>query len=98
MSNMRTRGIRAASTSCCEPAGFDIGEGWLAYDSIDPYWKAFLVGLLNTLRVALAGIVLATMLGTLLGRGPLLAQRAGARRCATATSRPSATSRCCCSC
>ena len=33
----------------------------IPYDSIDPYWKAFLVGIINTLRVAILGIVLATL-------------------------------------
>ncbi|MFN3567162.1 MAG: amino acid ABC transporter permease, partial [Burkholderiaceae bacterium] len=41
----------------------------IPYDALDPYWKAFAVGVLNTLRVAVIGIVLATILGTLLGIG-----------------------------
>jgi His/Glu/Gln/Arg/opine family amino acid ABC transporter permease subunit len=69
MSNMKTRGIQSGFDFLFQPAGFDIGEGWLNYDSIDPYWKAFLVGLVNTLRVAIVGIVLTTILGTLLGIG-----------------------------
>ncbi|WP_431099041.1 amino acid ABC transporter permease [Polaromonas aquatica] len=69
MSNMRTRGIQSGFDFLLQPAGFDIGEGWLNYDSIDPYWKAFLVGLVNTLRVAVVGIVLTSVLGTLLGVG-----------------------------
>ncbi|MBC7469025.1 MAG: ABC transporter permease subunit, partial [Ramlibacter sp.] len=62
-------GIQSGFDFLGQPAGFDIGEGWLRYDSNDPYWKAFLVGLVNTLRVAVTGIVLATVLGTLLGIG-----------------------------
>lgn len=69
MSNMKTRGIQSGFDFLFQPAGFDIGEGWLNYDSIDPYWKAFLVGLVNTLRVAVVGIVLTSVLGTLLGVG-----------------------------
>ncbi|MDB5913568.1 MAG: transporter permease subunit [Ramlibacter sp.] len=77
LENMRLRGIRSGFDFLRDPAGFDIGESWLNYESTQPYWRAFLVGLLNTLRVALAGIVLATLLGTLLGvgrfsRNPLL--------------------------
>ena len=41
------------------------------YEALDPYWKAFLVGLSNTLRAAVVGIVLTTILGTLLGIGRL---------------------------
>lgn len=69
LENMRQRGIQSGFDFLGQPAGFDIGEGWLRYESSDPYWKAFLVGLVNTLRVAVTGIVLATVLGTLLGIG-----------------------------
>jgi general L-amino acid transport system permease protein len=41
----------------------------MPYESSDAYWRAFAVGLLNTLRVALVGIVLTTVIGTLLGVG-----------------------------
>ncbi|WP_421955667.1 amino acid ABC transporter permease [Polaromonas sp.] len=67
LANMRLRGIQSGFDFLWQPAGFDIGEGWLSYDSASPYWKAFLVGIVNTLRVALIGCVLATVLGTLLG-------------------------------
>ena len=69
LANMRARGIQSGFDFLSQPAGFDIGEGWLNYDAVDPYWKAFLVGIVNTLRVALIGCVLATLLGTLLGIG-----------------------------
>ena len=69
LSNMKARGIQSGFDFLAQPAGFDIGEGWLAYESTDPFWKAFLAGLVNTLRVALAGIALTTVLGTLLGVG-----------------------------
>jgi general L-amino acid transport system permease protein len=69
--NMRLRGIRSGFDFLFDPAGFEIGESLLAFTAGDPYWKAFLAGLLNTLRVALAGIVLATILGTLIGIGRL---------------------------
>jgi general L-amino acid transport system permease protein len=67
--NMRVRGIQSGFDFLTGPAGFDIGELLIPYESIDPYWKAFLVGVLNTLRVAIIGIVLTTVLGTLLGIG-----------------------------
>ena len=69
LDNMKARGIQSGFDFLAQPAGFDIGEGWLDYESTDPFWKAFLAGLVNTLRVALAGIVLTTLLGTLLGVG-----------------------------
>jgi general L-amino acid transport system permease protein len=69
MENMRVRGIQSGFGFLFSPAGFDIGEVLFSYDALDPYWNAFLVGVLNTLRVAIVGIVLCTLLGTLLGIG-----------------------------
>ena len=69
LSNMAARGIQSGFGFLLGTAGFDIGESVIPFDSNDPYWKAFLVGVLNTLRVAVVGVVLATLLGTLLGVG-----------------------------
>jgi general L-amino acid transport system permease protein len=69
LENMRVRGIQSGFGFLGTPAGFDIGEMLFSYDALDPYWKAFLVGIGNTLRVAIIGIVLTTMLGTALGVG-----------------------------
>ena len=64
LENMRARGIQSGFGFLSQPAGFDIGESVIPYDALDPYWKAFVVGVLNTLRVAIVGIVLATVWGT----------------------------------
>ena len=69
MENMRVRGIQSGFDFLRTPAGFDIGETRISYDALDPYWKAFLVGVVNTLRVAVIGVVLCTVLGTMLGIG-----------------------------
>jgi general L-amino acid transport system permease protein len=71
LENMRVRGIQSGFGFFTQPAGFDISESVFAFDSADPYWKAFLVGLSNTLRAAVVGIVLTTILGTLIGIGRL---------------------------
>jgi general L-amino acid transport system permease protein len=47
-------------------ASFDLAEG-LPFKSTDSYARAFLVGVVNTLRVASVGIVLATLLGLVTG-------------------------------
>jgi general L-amino acid transport system permease protein len=52
-------------------AGFDIGESFLAYDGRASYGTALLVGLLNTLAITCAGIVLSTAIGTVIGLGRL---------------------------
>lgn len=67
--NMRVRGIQSGFDFLRQQAGFTIGETVIPFDSTESYLKAFAVGLSNTLRVAVAGIVLATVLGTLVGVG-----------------------------
>jgi general L-amino acid transport system permease protein len=69
LTNMRVRGIQSGFDFLAQPAGFDIGEHLFNYESGDPYWRAFLTGLVNTLRVAVVGIVLTTVLGTAIGVG-----------------------------
>ncbi|PRD64268.1 amino acid ABC transporter permease [Malikia granosa] len=69
--NMAARGIQSGWDFLGQTAGFDIGEQLIAFDAGDSLARAFLVGLLNTLRVALLGILLCTLLGTLVGLGQL---------------------------
>ena len=49
------------------PANYDINQTLIAYSSANTHLRAALVGLLNTLAVAAAGIVVATILGFLIG-------------------------------
>jgi general L-amino acid transport system permease protein len=67
--NMRQRGIQSGFGFLLGTAGFDIGESLYAFDSGESYLQAYLVGVTNTLRVAILGMVLTTLLGTLLGIG-----------------------------
>ena len=69
LANMKARGIQSGFDFLLQTAGFDIGEQITGYDSNQPYWRAFLAGVVNTLRVAIIGVVLTTILGTLLGIG-----------------------------
>jgi len=71
LANMRLRGIQSGFDFITQPAGFSIGESIIPFDSAESYGKAFVVGLSNTIRVAAVGIVLATLLGTLIGIGRL---------------------------
>jgi general L-amino acid transport system permease protein len=48
-------------------AGFSIGESYISYTAADTYSRAILVGIINTLFVSALGIVLATILGTIVG-------------------------------
>lgn len=50
-----------------EPAGFPISESVIPYDPSMSFGRAFLVGLINTIDVSVLGIILATLLGFLIG-------------------------------
>jgi len=69
LANMKARGIQSGFDFLTQAAGFDIGEQWTGFEPSQPYWRAFLAGTVNTLRVAVIGIVLTTIFGTLLGIG-----------------------------
>lgn len=65
--NLAVRNISTGFGFLGREAGFAIGESPVAYSPADTYGRAVWVGLLNTLRVSVVGIVLATLLGTLIG-------------------------------
>ncbi len=50
-----------------EPAGYDINQRLIDYDSQSPHLRAAFVGLLNTLLVAVLGCITATILGVTIG-------------------------------
>ena len=62
-----SRGISLGFDFLGTSAGFPISESILEYDEADSYLYAFGLGVLNTLKVALVGIVLATALGLVVG-------------------------------
>lgn len=66
--NLEARKIASGFAFLAREAGFEIGEtSSIAYSAADTYLRALGVGLANTARVALAGILFATFLGTLVG-------------------------------
>lgn len=68
---LRSRGVRSGIDFLLQPTGFGISEGWLNFDPSQPYWRAFLEGLINTIRAAVPAAVISVALGTLLGIGRL---------------------------
>ena len=52
-------------------AGFDVAQSLIAYSSDSTYFRALQVGLINTLVIAAAGVVTATIVGLLVGIGRL---------------------------
>lgn len=67
LTNLEQRQIRTGYGFLDQEAGFFIGETLIPYEAASSYGRAFLVGLLNTLKVSAIGIVLATILGTIIG-------------------------------
>ncbi|HSC64503.1 MAG TPA: ABC transporter permease subunit [Caldimonas sp.] len=65
--NLEARQIKSGFGFLRDPAGFNIGELLFDYSAGDSYLRAFAVGMSNTLRVSIAGIVLASGLGVLVG-------------------------------
>lgn len=65
--NLKERGIASGFDYLSRAAGFEISRSLLSYSSSDTYARALGLGLLNTLRVSLAGIVAASALGLSIG-------------------------------
>ncbi|HTJ98235.1 MAG TPA: amino acid ABC transporter permease [Bordetella sp.] len=65
--NLSTRHISTGFGFLDREAGFAIGETPISYTPANTYGRAIVVGLLNTLRAAVIGIVLATVFGTVIG-------------------------------
>jgi general L-amino acid transport system permease protein len=65
--NMGTRGLEFGFGFLKTQASFDIQFSLIDYDGSHTYARAYLVGLLNTLLVAFIGIILATLLGAVVG-------------------------------
>ncbi|NLN66828.1 MAG: amino acid ABC transporter permease [Alcaligenaceae bacterium] len=67
MHNLSVRNITTGFDFLDREAGFAIGESSIAYSPADTYKRAILVGIVNTLQVSALGIVLSTLLGTIIG-------------------------------
>lgn len=67
LTNLQRQNIASGFGFLHREAAFGIGETLIEYSPADTYFRAFLVGLTNTLYVAALAIVLATILGTVMG-------------------------------
>ena len=66
LGNLQRQGIPISFAFLPQPAGFGISEG-LPFQPSQSYLTAFGVGVVNTLRAAVTGIILATLLGIGIG-------------------------------
>jgi general L-amino acid transport system permease protein len=69
--NLKRQNIASGFDFLSRTAGFDVSQSLVPYANTSSYARAFLVGLANTLLVALIGIALATLMGFLIGLGRL---------------------------
>ena len=67
VTNMQARGMPTGFGFWNEVAGFDINLHLISYTNLSTYGRAFWVGLLNTLLIAVICIPLATLLGFAIG-------------------------------
>jgi general L-amino acid transport system permease protein len=65
--NLARQGMTVGYGFLKNPASFDIGESHIPYQASDPYQRALLVGLVNTLVVSGLGIILTTVVGIVAG-------------------------------
>lgn len=94
IASMHRLGMQRNLAYLTQPAAFDISELLIPYHAGETYARAILVGLLNTLKLAVAGRALATALGLALvwpasaaARSPLTPSKRTSRSCAIRRSR-----------
>ncbi len=65
--NMENRGITFGYGFLSQESSFDVQFSLIEYDGSHSYFRAYLVGLLNTILVSVIGIVFATIIGVIVG-------------------------------
>jgi general L-amino acid transport system permease protein len=65
--NLARQNVSTGFDYLARESGFGIGESWIEYSPAATYARALLVGFLNTIAVAIVGVVLATMIGISIG-------------------------------
>ncbi len=67
LTNLEARGIATGFGFLTQEAGFGIGLTLIEYNETYSYGRTFIVGLLNTALVSVLGIILATIIGFVMG-------------------------------
>jgi len=65
--NMEYLGMEFGYDFLSKAASFDIQFSLIDYDGSSPYFRAYLVGLINTILVSVLGIIFATLIGLFIG-------------------------------
>lgn len=71
LASLRRSNIPLSFDFLPQTASFEIAESSIRYSATDSYARAFVVGVLNTLRIAVLGIILSTLFGIVIGVGRL---------------------------
>jgi general L-amino acid transport system permease protein len=80
-SSIAKQGIRTGFSFLSNTAGFDIIQHLIPYSEESTFFDVLVVGLLNTMLVAVVGIVLATLVGLIVGIGSLSSNWLVSRLC-----------------
>ena len=67
INNFRALGKEFTFSFLFQPASYDINQRLIEYTSRSPHWRASLVGIINTLLIAVLGCILATIVGVIVG-------------------------------
>ena len=67
LANLERQAIATGFGFLEKESAFEIGESLVSYSAADSYGRALVVGVLNTMLVAIVGITLTVILGTLVG-------------------------------
>ena len=65
--NMENRGITFGYGFLSQESSFDVQFSLIEFDGSHSYFRAYLVGLLNTILVSVIGIIFATVIGVVVG-------------------------------
>jgi len=65
--NLQAAGLNISYKFLGDPAGYDINQRLIEYNNQSSHWRASLVGVLNTLLVAVLGCISATIIGVVVG-------------------------------
>ncbi|TPL97847.1 ABC transporter permease subunit [Mesorhizobium sp. B2-3-11] len=65
--NLAEQGITSGFDFLYKSTGWDVNFSLLPATANDPYWWYFLIGIINTLFLGTVGLVLATIVGTIVG-------------------------------
>lgn len=65
--NLEEQGITSGFDFLFKSTGWNIGFSLLDFQARDPYWRVLVIGILNTLFLGVIGLVLATVIGVIVG-------------------------------